>query len=125
MAHTHKCNRCGTLAPCHGTQERNHDGFPPVICLSYHATPVSYLEFECEDCSLVSESTTPDGRPLGWCASCGEHPALDNPDRYCAKCEAEAVAVALADDPTPWSPPEPMGADAYQDAATAARKASR
>ena len=61
-AHTHKCRVCGKRYECEGTLERNHDGWPEVICLAFH---VRLLQ-ECEDCfdlpsDDAAEATGPDG----------------------------------------------------------------
>jgi hypothetical protein len=45
--HTHPCLACGTPVDCDGEQERNEDGFPEVICRTYHAGKALCL---CEAC---------------------------------------------------------------------------
>jgi hypothetical protein len=34
--HTHACDTCGAAVPCGGDRERNHDGWPSVICVVFH-----------------------------------------------------------------------------------------
>jgi hypothetical protein len=48
--HTHPCAVCGKPVECDGTLEENHDGFPEVICLSYHMENGDIRWLECEDC---------------------------------------------------------------------------
>ena len=60
--HKHPCDECLEPVPCDGELERNHDGWPAVICLTYHKPWGSTMETLCEDCrerrtneSLVSQ----------------------------------------------------------------------
>jgi hypothetical protein len=48
--HTHPCAVCGKPVDCDGELAENHDGFPAVICLSYHldsAEPTGWWSCSC------------------------------------------------------------------------------
>lgn len=34
--HHHDCDQCGQQFSCDGQLERNHDGWPEVICVEFH-----------------------------------------------------------------------------------------
>jgi hypothetical protein len=53
--HTHPCGRCKTDVLCSGELERNYDGEPEIICLSYH---LSYGRIEDVLCRSCEEETT-------------------------------------------------------------------
>lgn len=55
MAHTHKCTDCGTPVDCEGTLERNHDGFPAVICTAIHRPGGWTDPVRCEGCEAARE----------------------------------------------------------------------
>lgn len=46
--HTHPCTVCSTKVPCPGTWERNHDGFPEVICSVIHRPGGETEPVHCE-----------------------------------------------------------------------------
>lgn len=48
--HTHPCARCHAPAICEGEQERNHDGFPDVICVNYHLETGVVARLLCDAC---------------------------------------------------------------------------
>ena len=48
--HSHPCSTCPGFVPCDGEWERNHDGFPEVICGLYHLPNGATAELICEDC---------------------------------------------------------------------------
>ena len=52
MAHHHACDRCGVKVPCDGTWERNHDGWPEVVCDLYHVREDEGVRY-CEPCRRV------------------------------------------------------------------------
>jgi hypothetical protein len=45
--HTHVCRTCRQRFPCDGDLERNHDGWPEVICVAYHER----RQDTCEKCA--------------------------------------------------------------------------
>lgn len=47
-AHTHPCATCGKPAECSGQYERNHDGWPTVICDRFEPHPEW---IRCDDCA--------------------------------------------------------------------------
>ena len=50
--HSHPCADCHTPTDCHGDLERNYDGFPDVICTSYHLLcGITNHDFLCEACA--------------------------------------------------------------------------
>lgn len=49
--HTHACARCGVATLCDGDLEPNHDGFPVVICRSFHLDGGQVDDtFRCDEC---------------------------------------------------------------------------
>ncbi len=44
--HHHKCTRCGERFQCEAPQSQNFDGYPEVVCWSYHEQGNDW----CEDC---------------------------------------------------------------------------
>lgn len=48
--HTHPCEHCKTPVECDGERERNHDGWPEVICTSYHLPGGRIADVRCESC---------------------------------------------------------------------------
>jgi hypothetical protein len=44
--HTHPCANCQIKTQCPGHYERNHDGFPEVICTEFHGGGT----FLCDEC---------------------------------------------------------------------------
>lgn len=44
--HAHVCRTCRQDYPCDGPLERNHDGWPEVVCLIYHVDGHD----ECGEC---------------------------------------------------------------------------
>lgn len=73
MTHTHTCARCGIAFACGGSLEQNHDGWPDVICVAFHADG----ETECVGC-----------RTTTWCVNCGQQPAIGTwcEDALCLAC---------------------------------------
>jgi len=62
--HKHTCETCGDEFTCDDALlERNHDGFPEVICRRWH----EWGERQCESC-WNAETEGADGRP---CPDCG------------------------------------------------------
>lgn len=55
FAHTHPCVDCQTPVDCDGDLERNHDGFPDVICRSYHLTGGFTAALRCDACTEARE----------------------------------------------------------------------
>lgn len=49
--HHHLCEGCKIKTPCDGAWQRNHDGYPEVICRSYHLTGGRINpDFLCDSC---------------------------------------------------------------------------
>ena len=48
--HVHPCAHCRTPMDCYSEQERNEDGFPEVICPSYHLSGGVLAVVLCEAC---------------------------------------------------------------------------
>jgi hypothetical protein len=48
--HSHPCEHCETPVECSGEFERNHDGFPEVICSDYHLRSGAIRDVFCESC---------------------------------------------------------------------------
>lgn len=52
--HVHQCQRCGAETDCSGELVANDDGFPVVICRSFHLDGGQVDdEFLCQDCRDV------------------------------------------------------------------------
>lgn len=50
--HQHRCVTCGTNVECDGELERNHDGWPDVICREFReACDGRRPAFRCETCA--------------------------------------------------------------------------
>ncbi len=54
MQHPHKCRRCGNLFQCAAPQRENYDGWPDVVCESYHVEGYDWCE-ECIGQMLVDQ----------------------------------------------------------------------
>lgn len=52
--HTHVCAKCAKPYECDGTLERNDDGFPEVICLTFHQDHQQV----CETCHVAADAAT-------------------------------------------------------------------
>ena len=50
-AHSHPCSGCQVSVECDGELERNFDGWPEVICTSYHLLNGETAEVLCEACA--------------------------------------------------------------------------
>lgn len=48
--HTHTCQTCHHLYPCHGELEQNVDGWPEVICDVYHLCEHVPGARQCQEC---------------------------------------------------------------------------
>ncbi len=48
--HTHPCSRCQVPVTCSGQLERNHDGWPEVICGLYHLPGGTVAKILCDSC---------------------------------------------------------------------------
>lgn len=88
--HSHPCINatCRNRVICEAPLERNEDGFPPVVCLSYH---VDGDRPECDDCQASA------------CKGCGARLRLEPHEPDCPKRPAPAAAVATVE-------PEPVHA---------------
>jgi hypothetical protein len=64
-AHAHPCAHCQTPVECHGELERNHDGWPEVICDRFHKSCDVFL---CESCNHAFTRAE--------CHDCGEPAAV-------------------------------------------------
>lgn len=53
--HVHPCARCQGPVACDGEREQNVDGWPEVICTSYHRADGSTADCLCEDCAARSQ----------------------------------------------------------------------
>jgi hypothetical protein len=54
--HTHPCGTCKAPIECEGDYARNYDGFPEVICTSYHKPWGGVAELLCEPCHVAAEA---------------------------------------------------------------------
>lgn len=55
--HTHPCSDCGTPIDCDGSREENHDGWPAVICRSFHLSDgTTNSDAVCEGCRHMRET---------------------------------------------------------------------
>lgn len=75
--HLHDCQSCGKPAPCTGPRERNHDGFPILVCLSFHLPDGTVnRDFKCEECAkLGGDRVLGDGgavRAVSGASSCSD-----------------------------------------------------
>ena len=53
--HKHPCQCCGTMTPCCGDREENYDGWPDVICRSFHLpSGETNPDFLCVDCETLA-----------------------------------------------------------------------
>lgn len=46
--HSHPCSHCQTPVDCNGGEEQNYDGWPDVICVTYHID--NHADVLCDDC---------------------------------------------------------------------------
>lgn len=53
--HSHPCTDCQTPVACEGALERNHDGFPAVICSRYHLPSGLNLDVVCAACDRIRD----------------------------------------------------------------------
>ena len=50
--HSHPCGDCQTPVECRGELLRNHDGWPEVVCHTYHVCGTPLI---CESCHVASQ----------------------------------------------------------------------
>lgn len=55
--HHHPCARCLVETECSGDLERNHDGWPEVVCPDYDMR--NHGDFYCEDCRAFIDNFDP------------------------------------------------------------------
>jgi hypothetical protein len=51
--HHHPCSRCLVETECSGDLERNHDGWPEVVCPDYDMR--DHSDYLCEDCAELQD----------------------------------------------------------------------
>lgn len=75
--HTHPCEfapqGCQTVIDCLGDLERNHDGYPEVVCSLYHAPNGSIMPDRCAECE---ES---------YCTACGQVTRFEGHAERCSQ----------------------------------------
>lgn len=55
--HSHACQGCGAQTSCEGELSRNYDGFPDVICATFHERGGTLNpDFICEACADKREA---------------------------------------------------------------------
>jgi hypothetical protein len=74
--HTHPCAyapRCHTLVACGGALERNHDGWPDVVCDGYHGADGRTYPSLCAECEDAM------------CVACGQNVRIDGHSFDCTQ----------------------------------------
>jgi hypothetical protein len=93
-AHTHQCIHCRTPVECHGTLERNHDGWPEVVCDNFHKSSKLFL---CESCDHAFKQ--PDCHDCGGPSAvvfedCDDASGYRGEEGLCLECLAKREARA-------------------------------